>query len=377
MCPDMTRLSRESFERATMEDLTVEEAVNFLEREAKVRTLREKLEKYARGRDLKKLLVDGLMEHHPDMNRDSVDRRVRGWLKPEAGHSIRKQDALEVAFILKLSVEEADDFVTLVSEEHLHWRNPEEVVYIFALQNNMTYPEAAELEKRLQGILSQAGETKKPEEESFTPIIRSKISRLSTEEELTDYLKHEAGRLGKCHNTAYQLFMDWMDVLENPKMDDLEEQGEVFEREHLTVRDVLREYLYEEHVLRAKDRVRNTKKAKVSEQEKFIFTKIQEGIASSWPDETTISKMKSRKLDVNRKVLILLLLAIVEVPDDLEENDVFDELYRRVNDMLIDCGYSTLDPRVPFDWLIIYCMCAEDLLDLDDRMHRIFSEMFG
>ena len=372
MCPDMTRLSRESFERATMEDLTVEEAVNFLEREAKVRTLREKLEKYARGRDLKKLLVDGLMEHHPDMNRDSVDRRVRGWLKPEAGHSIRKQDALEVAFILKLSVEEADDFVTLVSEEHLHWRNPEEVVYIFALQNNMTYPEAAELEKRLQGILSQAGETKKPEEESFTPIIRSKISRLSTEEELTDYLKHEAGRLGKCHNTAYQLFMDWMDVLENPKMDDLEEQ-----REHLTVRDVLREYLYEEHVLRAKDRVRNTKKAKVSEQEKFIFTKIQEGIASSWPDETTISKMKSRKLDVNRKVLILLLLAIVEVPDDLEENDVFDELYRRVNDMLIDCGYSTLDPRVPFDWLVIYCMCAEDLLDLDDRMHRIFSEMFG
>ena len=95
-------------------------------------------------------------------------------------------------------------------------------MYIFALQNNMTYPEAAELEKRLQGILSQAGESKKPEEESFTSIIRSKISRLSTEEELTDYLKREAGRLGKCHNTAYQLFMDWMDVLENPKMDDLE-----------------------------------------------------------------------------------------------------------------------------------------------------------
>ena len=96
--------------------------------------------------------------------------------------------------------------------------------------------------------------------------------------------------------------------------------------------------------------------------------------------------MKSREADVTRKVLILLFLATDQGPaaegeDDLESalsrDEVFEDLYQRLNDMLIQCGFMTLDPRAPFDWLIIYCICVEDMFDVDIRMRAVFKEMFG
>ena len=110
--------------------------------------------------------------------------------------------------------------------------------------------------------------------------------------------------------------------------------------------------------------------------------------SSSWPDESTISKMKSRKTDVTRKVLILLFLATDLGPayaDDededmefaLSEEECFEQLYQSLNDMLLQCGFKQLDPRSPFDWLILYCICTGDMFDVDIRMKNMFQEMFG
>ena len=53
------------------------------------------------------------------------------------------------------------------------------------------------------------------------------------------------------------------------------------------------------------------------------------------------------------------------------------DMYQRINDMLLLCGFSTLDPRVPFDWLILYCICVPDIFEADARMKEIFREMYG
>lgn len=382
MYSDMTRITKESYEKAISSSLGIQEAVDFLEREARQRSLRDKLEKFAKGRDLKTLLVEGLADHDPEMKRDSIERKVRGWMKPDGERSVKKKDAIELCFILQLSVEEADQFVAMVSEERLHWRNPDEIIFIFALQNGLDFHQAQALVKRMAGLLSDVSEKTEFSENSFTEIIRSEVSELSTEEELEDYLQHAAGRLGRYHNNAYQLFMDMMNTLENPPTDTGE--AELFEEEHLTVRDILREYFYAGNVLSAKERARKTKKGKTDEKEAFLLSKIQKSIASSWPDETTISKMKSRQADVTRKILILLFLATDAGWQEDEEDEfvptadeVFEDLYSRLDSMLTLCGFSVIDPRVPFDWLILYCICVPDMLDVDARMHAIFREMFG
>lgn len=388
----MTVVSERIYNQAISGTLTVSGAVDFLEKEAKMRTLREKLEKFSHGQELRTTLVQGLMRNHPDRGKDAVERRVRGWLNNPANQTLRKKDAIELCFILGLSVEEADAFVALISEEGLHWRNPDEIVYLFALKQGMDYSEANRLNEEMAEVLSRVTESGTLSEDSFTPIIRSEVAALGTREELVDYLTGAVSRLGRYHNNAYRLFMDMMEVLENPLPDEGEESAKLFEKkeltkEKLTIRDILREYLYENNVLYAKGRVQADRKNRaLSEEEKLVFTVIQEEVSKSWPDETTISKMKSRKTDVTRKVLILLFLATGQESPYDEENDIdfvlsreefFEQLYQGLNDMLLQAGFMPLDPRSPFDWLILYCICAEDMFDINVRMRTIFREMFG
>lgn len=401
MKPEMTAISRRLYDAAVSDILTIQDAADYLEKEAKIRTLPEKLEKFSHGNDLRKTLVQGLLENDPKRKKDAVERRVRGWLSTvNPVSSIKKQDAIEVCFILNLSIEEADWLVAMISEESLHYRNPDEIVYIFALQHDMSYREAQELNAQMKETLSKVKE-RKPSEESMTPIIRDEISLLRTREELADYLEHAVDRLGRCHNNAYEIFMDRMKILEEPLLEEKLADAEVVEKEHLTVRSILREYMYEGNVLYAKELAGKKKSEKkkgenLSEEARFVFTTVKENVAACWPDETTLSKMKSRKTDVTRKVLILLFLATDQGMDENEEpqDDVrdmaeeeeltyqsrdaaFEDLYIRLNDMLLLCGFAPLDPRSPFDWLILYSICVGDLWEVDTRMRGVFRAMFG
>ena len=52
------------------------------------------------------------------------------------------------------------------------------------------------------------------------------------------------------------------------------------------------------------------------------------GILAGWPDEVTLSRMKTGKIDVNRKTLIVLFLATdggKEITDDWQEDVCWDE----------------------------------------------------
>lgn len=439
----MTDLSQKAYTRAISEELTFREAVEFLEQGAKLRTLRENLEKFSPGGDLRKILVDGLLQNHPhsDVGRQSIKRRVRGWLNEDKILTLRKMDAIEVCFILGLGIEEADEFVALVSGERLHWRNPDEVVYLFALKQGMGYLEAEALNREMQVILSQAKDTKEPPESSFTPIIRREIEKISTQEELTDYLREAAPRMGRYHNTAYQLFMDMMETLKYPeqygikvnkdflknkdylKDKDFLKDEDFLKKDKVNVRSILKDYLYTGTVRPARKKALEHKKKNkrskdgkavstdipprdsesvpagiplregdavfaefLSQEEKLVWTDIQKQVSKGWPDETILSKMQSRKVDISRKVLILLFLATDPQEGDEEEDDpdfmfseeeLFEDLYQRLNYMLARCGFLPLDPRAPFDWLILYCISVGDLFEVDERMRGIFQEMFS
>ena len=61
----------------------------------------------------------------------------------------------------------------------------------------------------------------------------------------------------------------------------------------------------------------------------------------------------------------------------MDEEDVFNETYLRLSAMLSECGFAQLDPRVPFDWMILYCMCVSDTWEIDQKMKDFLQEAFG
>ena len=408
MYTNMTRLSRKAYDAALDEMLTVHDAVRFLEEELKTRSLKSKIEKFSGKRkdgELKEYLVDGLLENHPErsISRQSIEKKVGIWLDGKGFHSIKKATAIELSFILGLTLEKADDFVALVSGERLHWRSAREIVYIYALKEGLTYLEAAALYNKMKDSLKKVRDSKKVHTAILTCNVRRRVEMIRSEKELEDFIRDESELIGNYHNQAYRAFMDMLEILQNPVSE--EEADRLWEKkkETLTIRDILMEYLFQNNVLYARKKAVETKKKRkageIGKEDQFTLSKIQKEVANSWPEETVLSKMRQRKADVGRKVLILLFLATyqgeglseggfsVTTTDDIEyrglERDELsrEQIFRSVRDnlnyLLNLCGFAGIDPRSPFDWLVLYSICAGDLLEMDGRLRQIFLEMFG
>lgn len=358
----MTEMSRMMLNRAK-DPMSISEAVHLLQESTKFRSFSDKLNAFAGGRDLRKLLTEGLMKNHPEAKFDAVDKKVRNWLNGRT-QSVSKPDAFELAFILTLSLEEADRFIAMVTEEGIHWRDVQELVFGYALSKGMTFDEARALYERMP-----KGGAKTDSTGAGTALIKNDVLAVSDEAELVEYVKEAASLLGKYHNTAYNLFMDYMAMLEGADISD-----GLSEEKEMSVRDVLDSYLYRSSVPAG------------AKGKKEAMTEAQKFIKADWPDETTLSRMKSRQTDVTRKVLILLFLATnggdaeedydYDDDEELTRDEIFQDAVSRLNLMLSGCGFMKLDPRNRFDWMTMYSMCVQDIFDVDERFSSFLSELY-
>ena len=372
MNENMTALTRNMFDMATSREMSVRDAVVMLEDCAKFRKFSDKLKAFEKGRDLRPLLVEGLLSNNPEAKREAVDRKVRNWLADRQS-SISKIDAIELCFVLGLTPAEAEAFVAMVSEEGFHWRNPEELIYIYALENGMSYPEAKALRNEIMSKVKLTAETEDIAPDSFTSVIKADMGRIGSVDELAEYIIGAEKRLGEKHNSAYTLFMEMMEHLESPALEDWFESDRAY-----TCGEIVRYYLHRNELPDITDKSRQN-----------AMSAIQRSIAANWPSESTLSRMKNRHTDVNRKVMILLFLATYDVEEELDTDEFYDlpdpdsdgdeafrEFYGKMNSMLEYSGFSPLDPRSPFDWMTIYCLCGEDIYELDSQLSDFLSDLF-
>ena len=355
---------------------SAEQAAQVLRETGTFRTLGDTLRVYSRRENPKNFLVDGLMKVHPSASRESMDKKVRNWLGGRT-QTLSKEDAFSLAQIMNLNISQTDTFLKLTTGEGIHWRNPDDIIWGYAIRRSLSYSKTAELLVRyyervaesMYGINLQ---------ESYTYDVRSSMQDAMTasEEQFLDQLvrEYKAGRLGISHNTAYRLFMKYMKLLSLAGQDEGDEKN----REgKMTSRDILESYMYRQLVPVAK---------RGEPKDKSPFSAVQRSIRANWPDEVTISKMKNREMEVTRKVLILLFLAtdgseseyeeLDEDEDILTRDEIFMNVYTRLNRMLYSCGFQRLDPRSPFDWVVLYCIYVDDLWDVDSRLKDILQLLF-
>ena len=368
----MTVLSQQAFDDEAAADVSAGDAADLL-LAVPSRTFAEILARFSPDAGTRDNLVKELCADDPSRNRASMDKKVKGWLSGKYQPTAR-EDLLELCFVLKLPVDQADAFLAAAGEEGLHWRDPKELAYAFALRKGMSYPEAVSLYGRVAPGESAGADG--AARDSFTSMVRREADRLETEEELKLYLAGAKETLGAYHNTAYRQLTEYLSLLEQPRAVSVEEE------ESFTIRRIVETYL-DNHFPPDWD------KKKLDEKRR--------GILAGWPDEITLSRMKTGKTDVNRKTLILLFLATDggdEITDDWEDDVYWDEVenesdeaadfrssYIRMNRMLSSCGYRMLDPRNPFDWVVIYCMRVgsdpESMEGLNERLSDMLDVLFS
>lgn len=392
----MTVFTRNMFE-LTQQINTIEEALDTLLSYEHFRTLGDVLRSFTSDPDIKKRLVSGLNAWFPDDKPDSIDRKVRNWLNGKT-LSISKQDAYIISRILELSLDQTDSFLKYATGEGIHWRNPKDIVWCYSILHSTSHTMTWNLLEQVEAKNFPNSRKTQNQTESYTAAVYEKLQPVLYQDEaaLLAFFIEEEERLGYLHNTAYSQFTKYMDLLKQGYAADgiealfkemtKEEKNKAKIRvdgdigphkpEPMSVRDILETYFYRNLIpvqVRGKEKSENA------------FSAIQRSIRQNWPDESILSKMESRKMDVSRKVLILLFLATdgcdTDFSDEYDEvdsaEDVFLSVYMRMNTMLNACGFPQLDPRNPFDWMILFCISSGNLWESDDRLRSILLSMFS
>lgn len=395
---NMTTVSRYMYDTATSGKLSLREAIEVLGKNAKIRSARDILVRFSgvgadSDEELGAYVLKAMTEADPDANRDSVRRKISNWIRSNG--EIGKDSAIKLAFALKLSYGEADELLKLTCSEGFHWRDPDDIVYAYSLLNAFSYVEARELRARLDGmgLLTPNLSPLAGGNVMLTYLIRERATALKGEDELIGFLEAERDNLGYLHNTAYSIFIKYLDILQNPAVDSYyceglssesdgrgsEEWNALCNPAAYSIREILTEYLHIAHI--PKDVRRRGENNTLASP---VLSAIQKSIRAHWPDETALSKMKSRTADVSRKALILLFIAA----DGFEDNEYsyleqertdeeeFEDTYLRLNGMLTGCGFAPLDARSPFDWMMIFCLCSGSKELVDSRIEKFLKEIF-
>lgn len=428
----MTVLSRKQLESALRITSTGEAAQALLNYQH-FRTLGDLLRTFCGDSKVKETLVDGLLVWFPESSRDAVDRKVRNWLAGR-NQALDKQTLFILCHILKMDLEQTNDFLKKAAGEGIHWRDPEDIVWSYAIVHQLTPGEVRSLLKQARTVYETAEGGKPNVAGGYTAEVYGKLqpALYGREEELLAFLAEEKDSLGAFHNTAFQTFTRYMTLLEQgfsdddiemlfremtqkekkkkeaeaadrketeraeaevaakkagtpfvseapgkqKKLADMDGDTDMYQPESLTTREVLETYLYRSLV--------PTREDKTAKKQDPFFA-IRHSVRQNWPDEATISKMKSRQVDISRKVLILLFLATdgsnsdyenVEEEDAFTEEEAFLDIYTRLNLMLTSCGFLKLDPRSAFDWMVLFCISTGDLWESDARIQAMLLEMF-
>ncbi len=357
---ELTLTSQNEYNRIADIYMTSDEAFEYMSNALPWRSFGETLRQFADTPNIKKTLTDALCEYSPRMSRDSISRKVRGWISGQYEPSDR-ETYFQLCFALRLSEEKAQEFLSYCTNGGFHLRDPRELTYAFALRTGMSYPDAVSLYDSLPKLPEHPSEA-----QVFTSELLTEFNGITSVDEFRQFYTDNIDKLGSLRNTAYKYFTTFIKCLKSPD-DDSDPNGS----SEISYDRLLREYI---------------RMDVPSNSATGSYTYIQKMIKKYWPSATNIKNMMNRKEDVSRKTLILLYLITEGIAPDVKYDFVyndklspaerFGEHYERLCIMLTDCGMSPPDPRNVFDWAALYAVKMNNSDEIHGEMKALTERIF-
>lgn len=341
--------------------------MEILERKAQFWTFSRLLcELYEGEEPLQELLARRLLQY----GKDAAAKKVGNWMR-DKNLPGNREELFKICFALGFDLEKTEHLLGTTAESGIHYRNPKELIYAFCIRKGYGYPQAKEMAERLweeplpSGTLEYRASVRKSRQADdmgqMTYSIRDQFRRVDTERELEEFLAEYKMCFGFHHNTAYHKFVKMLEYL----MAVPDEHDGLPSEKKYSVERVVEEYL----------RMGMPYRRNVSGQ-----SKIQREIKRHWPTSKTVNEMYTRKIDVDRKTLLLLYLATegMEAAENADRAERMEEHRRRLDLMMAECGMAALSLHSPFDYLVLQAIRAEgeeDFMSL--RMEWMLRGLFS
>ena len=230
------------------------------------------------------------------------------------------------------------------------------------------------------------GSIEEAEEPNFlTQQVAHRFEQVADRDGLRQFFLDASADLGFIHESAYEKFWHLLLLLQEP--DDPIAPNQDAEQANAEVYSL-------ERIARTYFRMNVPTGKKTGG-----YDYLQKAIKKNWPGSTELQKMKSRKIDVSRKALLLLFLITEDFlySEDLQYSDQSDEdeafflleeedsprdqleiALKKANLFLETYGMNQLDPGNPFDCLILYATAAEYGTEfLSDKFSAALEVLFS
>ena len=288
-----------------------------------------------------------------DCQADIIRQTIANWLNSglPANTASARENVYKLCFALQLNANQtAEFFLKAYLERPFNYKNINEAVYFFCMNNELPYVEAI----RIISVINSMPIIENPNADEVTEVIGANISEFKTENEFIKYISENRSGFTVNNKTAKECIKELIE-----KCMDIAPKEYAITNSHLKdikvshideLLDII--YGYSISAIEGKKPVYNKT---ISDSN---FPKL---IKNNWPQKQQFHNIFNKETvsyDVIRRALIILSFydftanAIVE--DALEEG-IFDELVSEINIMLSKCGYVQLYWRNPFDWMIGYC----------------------
>lgn len=289
--------------------------------------------------------------------------------------SISRQSAIKIAFALKLDAIAAQNFIVKSCwHEGFYIRDYKDLIYLFFLDNKLPYDDAQTMIQRHAAL-----DIQNPDVETSMPpgsgritemLERQYAKNVRTVDDLAVFLEKNSVRFGSFRRKAYEKFTKMYEMLKNTNESDAPTDDEICKMVLMNIPS-----------LKMYGGITNEILVKIAEN-----TLPRSGLSEII--NKTVDKKTDKISQVNRKHLILIWLLIYGGRPDFasteEAETTFEECIEIINlDLLEPCGLPMLDPRNPFDWLVInalyYCHFAKDEDDADavERIRLVIGELFS
>ena len=323
-----------------------------------VRTFSDVLHQMYDGDDLQVRLTDFFLSETPEVNPQSMARKIKNWLT-DKNLPTNREDIFRIGYALGFGEAQLDYLLSICTDYGIQYRDGHDVVYAWFLRNGYAYQDARAFFDSLPPVpgLNQldgaAGS-------HLTKEIQNSFLSISSQEELRSCYLNNLDKFGCQHLRAYYYFDKFLSLLIHPVPEWILET-------------VMQTYLSLQMP---------------SGKNRQNYSLVQRLIKQNWPNTTAIKNIRSHKVDVPRKLLLLLYVITEDlsvVSDNFSQDDVenmtiqerVEEHWWTLNAMLSDCGMALLDPRNVTDWLILYAIgAAGEEEPMSERLEQVISLMY-
>ena len=360
-----TKISSNAWDRLIGQEMTPGEAVLYFSSNLQPRTFGSVLSALMKARQLnQETLLDRLLLIRSHIQKDSLRKRIQVWLK--GGQPSERVEWFQLCYALGLNETEAREFLCHCQEGGFHLREPREAGYLYGLRSGKSYQEIQAFISELPNI-DGPFPTVEASSENYTRTVEDSFAQVHTDAEFRAFIQKNQANFGTLHNTAYRYFTSFFEELIRPTGPCSAEEDEAY-----SIEKVVDTYL---------------RMGLPSDRKTSGYSPEQKAIKRLWPNATAVKNMRNRKIDVSRKVLLLLYLVTEGLDDGAIEESMGWELPNRaarleehswnIDLMLHECGYAPLDPRNPFDWLVLYSLRTDGETEaMSDRLASILTELF-